>query len=71
MTDSHRFRVNAAAERYAARVSSDLANKERHLRSAEAWEQMARCTDDQRLGTRTSQRLLDGTYFSERCEVDS
>ena len=66
MVSSAHFRFNAAAERYAATVAEDTAMKERHLRSAEEWERLARKVVEQSYGRPTSKRLADGTYFSER-----
>jgi hypothetical protein len=58
--------LNAAAERYAATVATEEKEKERHRRSAEEWERLARKLDADKHGQPTSKRLLDASYFSDR-----
>lgn len=63
-------RLYAAAERYAAKVATDEATRERHFRSAEAWERLARDLLGQARGKTTAERIIDGSSFVEKSPRD-
>ena len=65
MANWTKCRLYAAAERYAAKIATDETTRERHFRSAEAWELLAHQLQRRELGQTTAERLVDGTFFSE------